>query len=101
MSTRVGSSPPKPAAVTPTIDNASVNRECLAEDLRVAAELPGPVAVADHRDERAGAVTVVLGGEPAPDRHRHTENRVIVAADELSARHFDAIARGHSERGLE
>ncbi len=80
-------------------DRSAVDAQAAPEDRRIPAELPLPVAVADHGNQRILSGAVVLGEEPATERDRDAEHGVIVAADELTAGRFDAVAGCHPERG--
>ena len=71
----------------------AVDRQSTTQDLRIAAELSRPVAVADD-GHQPRTRTIVVGQERASDRHRDPEDVVVVAADREAARRLDPVCDG-------
>src|SRR5262245_3073739 len=60
---------------------SAVERDCLAENLRIVAKAPLPQTVADHRDGTRARDLVFLGIEKTPERRRELQHAEIVAGD--------------------
>ena len=69
----------------------------LVQDGRVGSEVPGPVAIAQHRHLICPRCSFVLGGEDAPEHRIHAEHLKIVARHQFTSHTFGLTVSGHAE----
>src|SRR6185437_1718419 len=80
-------------------ERASAQMDLAPNDAPIAAERAHPVVVAEHHDRVRTARDVVPGSEQTPNDRLESDEREVVAFDELAGERFDVIAGVAREHG--